>query len=109
MQQLQSYCLTSCCRMKSCWYAGVMVIRLSLRVCSTRMRGKLMDDSMTEPTDSQEQVGRLDLLLLVRSYNRREISYEESLRLSRAWAEAVISHCRPTDDLTKLPKPAAPG
>ena len=68
-----------------------------------------MDEKMIETTDGQRPISRLDLLLLIRSYNRKEISYEEWLRLSRAWAEAVISHCRPTDDFTKSPKPAAPG
>jgi len=63
-----------------------------------------MDD---QPTD----VSGLDLLYLIRAYNRREISLEEWIRLTRAWAEAmgrqhkVGANCHP---LLPLRTPAAP-
>jgi hypothetical protein len=48
-----------------------------------------MDDKTTGRADGP-LVSPLDILLLIRSYNRREISYDEWLRLSRAWAEAMV-------------------
>ena len=48
-----------------------------------------MDDKTTGRAD-ERPVNPLDILLLIRSYNRREISYDEWLRLSRAWAEAMV-------------------
>ena len=48
-----------------------------------------MDEQTNGHTDNIP-VNPLDILLLIRSYNRREISYDEWLRLSRAWAEAMV-------------------
>jgi hypothetical protein len=49
----------------------------------------LMHKYTTRLMDEQP-VGALDILLLIRSYNRKEINYGEWLRLSRTWAEAVV-------------------
>ena len=49
-----------------------------------------MDDQTTEP------VNRLDLLFLIQAYNRHEISLDEFLRLSRAWAEAMLERHPPS-------------
>jgi hypothetical protein len=43
---------------------------------------------MDEQLDN-EPVNRLDLLLLIQAYNRHELSLDEFLRLSKAWAEAM--------------------
>lgn len=53
-----------------------------------------MDEQTTERTDDQRPVSRLDLLYITQAYNRREISFEEWLRLSREWAERVIRQCK---------------
>ncbi len=66
-----------------------------------------MDDKTTGHTDEQP-VNRLDILFLIRAYNRHEITLEEWLRQTKAWAEAVINQSRPTDGLMPLRKPAAP-
>jgi hypothetical protein len=48
-----------------------------------------MDDQTSEPAP----VSRLDLLFLIRAHNRHEISLEEWMQLSRAWAEAMERQC----------------
>jgi hypothetical protein len=53
-----------------------------------------MDDKTTGRTD-EPPVNRLEILFLIRSYNRKEISYEEWLCLSRAWAEAMMRQYGP--------------
>jgi len=37
-----------------------------------------------------EQVAPYDILFITRAYNRKEISFEEWLRLTKAWAEGII-------------------
>ena len=54
---------------------------------------------MQDNTERDRPVNRLDLLFLIGAYNRREISLEEFIRLSREWAEAIIGQSQ---------KPAAP-
>jgi hypothetical protein len=40
--------------------------------------------------ENQDQpVTRLDLILLFQAYNRKEISFDEFIRLTREWAEAM--------------------
>jgi hypothetical protein len=51
----------------------------------------------TEPNGGQRPVNRLDLLFSIRAYNRKEISLEECLRRSVAWAQAVIDQYGPPD------------
>ncbi len=62
-----------------------------------------MDDKTTGLPDEQP-VNRLDLLFIIRAYNREEISLDEWLRLSRAWAEAMLRQRSPTSPQ----KPIAP-
>ncbi|HEU4966357.1 MAG TPA: hypothetical protein VFT53_02655 [Candidatus Saccharimonadales bacterium] len=53
-------------------------------------------DTTTNTVDQLEQVQAIepdelgDLLYITRAYNREEISFDEWLRRSRAWAERVI-------------------
>lgn len=52
-----------------------------------------MDEEPTEsPTSDHTEHPPvvLDLLLITRAYNRREISLDDWLRQSREWAQAVI-------------------
>jgi hypothetical protein len=53
-----------------------------------------MDDQTTESTttdtDNQHPVSALDLLLITRAYNRKEISFEAWLKQTKEWAEQVI-------------------
>jgi hypothetical protein len=68
-----------------------------------------MENQTTEPAHGR-QCGRLpDLLFITRAYSRREISFEEWLKQTKEWAEAVIDHCRPSDELTLPRTPTAPG
>lgn len=45
-------------------------------------------------TDTTKEPGRYDLFLLTQAYNRGEISLEEWMQRTRAWAEAVIARSR---------------
>lgn len=49
-----------------------------------------MNEQSTGRTEDQRPVSRLDLLYITQAYNRREISFEEWLRLTKEWAERVI-------------------
>lgn len=63
------------------------------------------DKAMDNQSDSQ-QPGRLTFLLLTQAYNRNEISFDEWLKLTREWAEAVIARCK--TPLVTQPEPGAP-
>ena len=39
---------------------------------------------------SSEKVAPYDLLFITRAYNRKEITFEEWLRLSKEWAEQIL-------------------
>lgn len=56
---------------------------------------------MDKDTDGSP-VSRLDLILLIQAYNRRELTLDEFLRLSREWAEAMLRQ-QPARDLCKSP------
>ena len=43
-----------------------------------------------EPTDTL--VASYDLLFITRAYNRKEITFEEWLRLTKEWAEQILQH-----------------
>lgn len=47
-----------------------------------------MDEHVTEGGDSPS-VSSIDLLMLTRAYNRKEITFEEWLLLTKEWAEAM--------------------
>jgi hypothetical protein len=49
-----------------------------------------------------------ELLWLTRAYNRKEISYEEWLRLTKVWAETVVRQYGLPDELMPPQTPAAP-
>jgi hypothetical protein len=53
----------------------------------------LVKDTHMQPSEKKpevETVASYDLLYITRAYNRKEISFDEWLRLSREWAERVI-------------------
>ena len=55
-------------------------------------------ENHTEQTVAEKTVARSqpsDLLYLIRAYNRREMSFEQWLELSRQWAEAIIQRFTP--------------
>ena len=39
--------------------------------------------------DENKPVNRLDLILIFQAYNKKEISFDEFIRLTREWAEAM--------------------
>ena len=45
---------------------------------------------MNEDIENQRPVNRLDLLFLIGAYNRGEITFEEWLKQTKAWAEKTI-------------------
>ena len=50
-----------------------------------------MDDSTGLPLETNKPPASfITLLHLTRAYNRKEISFDEWLRLTREWAEAII-------------------
>lgn len=49
---------------------------------------------MDEHAQKDLPIGRLDLFYITRAYNQGEITLEEWIRQSRAWAEAVIARQR---------------
>ena len=51
---------------------------------------KKTKESERVPDENTEPVATYDLLYITRAYNRREISFEEWLRLTKEWAEQVI-------------------
>ena len=53
-----------------------------------------MNEQTRGQADSQRPVSRLDLLYITQAYNRREISFDEWLRLTKEWAERVIRHSK---------------
>ena len=55
----------------------------------------------------EQKPGRYDLILLTQAYNRGEISLEEWMRRTRAWAEAVIARSRPQPKPDRLGKQGA--
>ena len=55
--------------------------------------------------DNQSEPGRYDLFVLTRAYNRGEISLEEWMRRTKAWAEAVLKRGEPQPE--PLPEPQA--
>ena len=60
-----------------------------------------MDEQNTPPSLQE-------LLWLTRSYNRKEISYEEWRQRTKAWAESVVRQYGPPDDPRPPQTPAAP-
>jgi len=53
-----------------------------------------MENYQYEPMNThrnrQEHISTIDLLLITRAYNRKEISFDEWLKRSKEWAEGVI-------------------
>ncbi len=49
-------------------------------------------DEQTNGHDNQPPVSRLDIIYIFQAYNRHEFDYDELIRRTRAWAEAM--HCQ---------------
>ncbi len=47
-------------------------------------------EPMNTDRNRQEHISTIDLLLITRAYNRKEISFDEWLKRSKEWAEGVI-------------------
>lgn len=53
----------------------------------------LVKDTHMQPSKKESEkdtVTSYDLLYITRAYNRKEISFDEWLRLSKEWAERII-------------------
>ena len=58
------------------------------------------------PTDNQP-VNRLDIIYIFQAYNRHELTYDELIEQTRAWAETMRrQYGQPK--VQALPKPATP-
>ena len=47
-------------------------------------------DEQTNGHAPEQPVSRLELLFLTRAYNRHELTFEEWLAATKAWAEAMV-------------------
>ncbi len=47
-------------------------------------------EPMNTDRNRREHISTIDLLLITRAYNRKEISFDEWLKRSKEWAEGVI-------------------
>lgn len=50
----------------------------------------LQYEPMSTDRNRQMHISSIDLLLITRAYNRKEISFDEWLKRSKEWAEGVI-------------------
>jgi hypothetical protein len=60
---------------------------------------------MDEQTNGQEPVSRRDIIFIFQAYNRGEFDYDELIRRTRTWAEAMLQR-QPAADLCKTPEPS---